>query len=198
MDEVRHGTTEEMLALRDGEGAAWAKAHVEACPECAAELYRLEQVRAQLRALPALAPPRDRWAVIADLARRQRRQQRFSGGVGLAAAAALAGLLLVAVHGGTRADPLEAQVALKTAMARSQAMEQVLQGVDPDARALGGEAAGVVAELQRRLEELDARLGDPAEWREEPSYQAALWNERAALLSALVDVHTTRVAYAGL
>ena len=59
------------------------------------------------------------------------------GGMGLAAAAALAGLLLVAVQG-TRPDALEAQTTLRAAMARSQAMEQALKGVDPDARALVG------------------------------------------------------------
>lgn len=197
MNEVRHGTTEELLAVRDGEGTAWAQAHAAACEACAAELYRLEQVRSQLRALPAFAPPRDRWPVVAERAWRERRQRRFSGGMGLAAAAALAGLLLVALQG-TRPDPLEAQSTLRTAMARSQAMEQALKGVDPDAKALNGTTAGVVVDLQRRLEALDAELGDPGEWANDPSRQARLWNERAGLLSALVDVHTTRVAYAGL
>ena len=45
MNEVRHGTTEELLAVRDGEGTAWAKAHVAECEACGAELYCLEQVR---------------------------------------------------------------------------------------------------------------------------------------------------------
>jgi hypothetical protein len=197
MTDVRHGTTEELLALRDGEGTAWAKAHVASCEGCSAELFRLEQVRAQLRALPAFAPPRDRWALIAERARRERGARRWSRSVGLAAAAMLGGLLLVAVQG-TRPDPLEAQATLRTAMARSQAMEQVLRGMDPDGRALGGEAAGAVATLQGRLEALDAKLGDPSAWRDEPQRQAEMWNERAGLLSALVDVHTTRVAYAGL
>jgi hypothetical protein len=195
--EARHGTTEELLAVRDGEGTAWARAHAEACPVCAAELYRLEQVRSQLRALPGFTPPRDRWPLVAERARRERRQRRFSGGMGLAAAAALAGLLLVAVQG-TRPDPLEAETTLRTAMARSQAMEQVLRGVDPDAKALSGATAGVVVDLQRRLEALDTELGDPSEWGNDAYRQAQLWNERAGLLSALVDVHTTRVAYAGL
>jgi len=197
MSDERHGTTEELLAVRDGEGSAWAKAHVDACAACAAELYRLEQVRAQLRALSAFAPPRDRWAVVVERTKRERRQRRFSGAAGLAAAAALGGLLLVAVQG-TRPDTLQAETTLRSAMARSQAMEQVLKGMDPDARALGGEAAGAVVDLQQRLEAIDARLGDPSEWRSEPGRQAQLWNERAGLLSALVDVHTTHVAYAGL
>ncbi len=197
MNEVRHGTTEELLALRDGEGSAWAKAHVECCESCARELYRLEQVRAQLRALPTLASPRDRRALIAERARRERLQRRFSGGIGLAAAAALAGLLLVAVQG-THPDPLQAETTLKTAMARSQAMEQMLRDLDPDARALTGGAAGAVVDLQMRIEALDARLNDPDGWRNDRARQSELWNERAGLLSALVDVHTTRVAYAGL
>jgi anti-sigma factor RsiW len=197
MSDERHGTTEELLAVRDGEGSAWVKAHVEVCAACATELYRLEQVRAQLRALSAFAPPRDRWSVVVERARRERRQRRFSGAAGLAAAAALGGLLLVAVQG-TRPDALQAETTLRSAMARSQAMEQVLKGVDPDARALGGDAAGVVVDLQQRLEAIDARLGDPSTWGSEPGRQAQLWNERAGLLSALVDVHTTHVAYAGL
>jgi len=197
MNGTRHGTTEELLELRDGEGSAWAKAHVGSCGACGAELYRLEQVRARLRALPTFSPPRDRWAVVAKRARVERRSGRWSRGVGLVAAASLAGLLLVAVQG-TRPDPLQAQVRLRSAMARSEAMEQELRGLDPDGRALDGAAAGVVADLQGRLEALDAKLGDPAEWRAAPHRQAEMWNERAGLLSALVDVHTTRVAYVGL
>lgn len=197
MNDERHGTAEELLAARDGEGSAWAKAHVETCAACGAELYRLEQVRAQLRALPSFAPPRDRWVAVAERAKRARRQRRFSGAAGLAAAAAIGGLLLVALQG-TRPERLEAETTLRSAMARSQAMEQVLKGVEPDTRALGGEAAGVVVDLQQRIEAIDERLGDPSGWGNNPARQAELWNERAGLLSALVDVHTTHVAYAGL
>jgi hypothetical protein len=197
MTDERHGTTEELLAVRDGEGSAWAQAHVEACAACGAALYGLEQVRSQLRALPAFAPPRDRWAVVAERARRERRQRRLSGLAGLAAAAMLGGLLLVAVQG-TSPNTLEAETTLRSAMARSQAMEQVLKGVDPDARALGGDAAGAVVDLQRQRETIDSRLGDPQQWSNDPARQAQLWNERAGILSALVDVHTTHVAYAGL
>jgi hypothetical protein len=77
-------------------------------------------------------------------------------------------------------------------------MEQALKNVDPDARALTGATAGVVVDLQRRLEAIDTELGDPSGWGSDPGRQAQLWNERAGFLSALVDVHTTHVAYAGL
>ena len=80
MNGTRHGTTEELLALRDGEGGAWVKAHVGSCGACEAELYRLEQVRARLRALPTFSPPRDRWAVVAERARVERRSGRWRFG----------------------------------------------------------------------------------------------------------------------
>jgi len=197
MSDVRHGTMEELLAVRDGEGSAWARGHVEACASCGAELYRLEQMRSRLRALPQYAPPRDRWAVVAVQARAERRVRMVSALTGLAAAAALAGLLLVAAQG-AGPDPLAARTSLRAAMARSQAMERTLRELNPDSRALNGQAAAAVADLQGRIEALDARLGDPAALGRDLGRQAELWNERAGLLSALVDVHTTRVALAGL
>ncbi len=36
MSETRHGTSEELLALRDGEGSAWMRQHVAECAACAA------------------------------------------------------------------------------------------------------------------------------------------------------------------
>lgn len=197
MSEMRHGTTEELLALRDGEGSAWARNHVAACAACAADLYRLEQMRAQLRALPVFVPPRDRWPVIAHAARRERRRRWQSGAMGLAAAASLVGLLVVATHG-TRPDRSEAESALKTAMAQSAAMERALQVLAPETRALSGARAGVVADLEDRLVRIDAALGDPSAWRWDPDQVIQLWRQRTGLLSALVDVHSARVAVAGL
>jgi hypothetical protein len=69
----RHATMEELLAVRDGEGSEWGREHAAACTECAAELFRLEQVRARLKALPAMTPPRDRWPGIAARAKQERR-----------------------------------------------------------------------------------------------------------------------------
>ena len=89
MSEIRHGTGEELLALRDGEGSAWVREHAAACPACAAELERLEQVRAQLRALPSFAPPRDSWPVVREAVRRERARRRIWAGSSLVAAAAV-------------------------------------------------------------------------------------------------------------
>ncbi len=195
MSETRHGTIEELLALRDGEGSAWTREHVTACAACAAELERLEQVRSQLKALPSFAPPRDRWPVVEQAARWERRRRRVSWSTGLVAAAAVVVLsFMVFRHAGQ--TPQDA--ALKQAMAESAAMEQVFRSLQPDQRALTGKTAGVVADLEDRLAQVDAQLNDPSAQRTDPGRVAELWKQRAGLLSALVDVHETRATYAGL
>jgi hypothetical protein len=198
MSAVRHAGTEELLALRDGEGSEWAKAHVAECASCAGELYRLDQARSRLKALPAYAPPRDRWAEIAARARRERGRRRAQGLAGLAAAAVLAALTFVSLRpdGADRAE-LE-RAALSSAMARSQAMEQALRALAPELRALPGDAAGAAADLEERLAAVDAALEDPGAWRREPGRVVELWEQRAGILSALIDVHATRAAMAGL
>jgi hypothetical protein len=195
MSEMRHGTSEELLALRDGEGSAWVREHVAECATCAAELERLEQVRSQLRALPSFAPPRDRWPLVEQVARGERRRRRLSGTVGTLAAAAVVVLSFVVLRH-ARSAPDDA--AVRQAMAESAAMEQVFRSLQPDQRALTGRTAGVVADLEDRLAQVDAALNDPTALRVTPERAAELWKQRAGLLSALVDVHETRATYAGL
>lgn len=196
MNAVRHATTGELLALRDGEGSGWAREHAASCPACSGELFRLEQMRARLKALPAFTPPRDRWAEIAVVAKRERRSRWARSVSGLAAAAALTALTFVALR--PPADTASGQAALDRAMARSQALEQTLKALDPDYQALSGEAARAVAELEDRLTSIDARLGEPSAWTSRAGQAADLWQQRAGVLGALVDVHSTRLAAAGL
>jgi anti-sigma factor RsiW len=196
MSEMRHGTVEELLALRDGEGSAWVREHVAACGPCAAELQRLEQVRAHLRALPVFAPPRDVWPVVREAARRERARRRLWTGSSLVAAAAVVVLAVAVLRRPASAAPED--VALQQAMAESATMEQLFRSVHPDRRALTGQAAGVVAELEDQLAQVDAALGDTVTWQRDPGQVAALWKQRAGLLSALVDVHETRASMAGL
>src|SRR3989442_7713308 len=59
-----HCTMEDLVAVRDGEGSTGARRHLEDCAACRAELDALYQRVAQLKALPALRPPRDRWDVV--------------------------------------------------------------------------------------------------------------------------------------
>lgn len=198
MSDIRHGTTEELLALRDGEGSGWTKAHVEECVACAGELYRLDQMRARLKALPTFVPPRDRWPVVATRARAERRRRWVHGAVGLATAAALTLLTVVALRPDGAASTAAGRAALQRAMAQSAAMEQSLRDLSPESRALPGDAAGAVASLEDRLSTIDAELVEPGAWRANPDRVLGLWQQRTGVLSALVDVHTTRIALAGL
>jgi hypothetical protein len=194
MSDVRHGTSEELLALRDGEGSAWMREHVAQCTACAAELERLEQLRSQLKALPSFAPPRDRWPVVLQAARQERRRRRLSVSAGVLAAAVVVLSFVVFRHSAVPSQ----DAALRQAMAESAAMEQLFRSLHPDQRALTGRTAGVVADLEDRLAQVDAVLNDPSALRADPERVAELWRQRAGLLSALVDVHETRATYAGL
>jgi hypothetical protein len=193
---VRHGTAEELVALRDGEGSAWAREHVATCAACAAELYRLEQVRSRLRALPSLIPPRDRWPAIADTARRERRARRLHSGIGVAAAAVLAFVTFLAVRPAPDTRAHDARAALDRAMLQSQAMEATLKAMAPERRALPGAAAGVAADLESSLSDVDAALNIPDAWRTQPDRVIDLWRQRTGILSALVDVHAGRATFA--
>ena len=66
-----HCTLDDLLEVREGEGTGAARRHLEACDACRAELDRLHQRVAALKALPALRPPRDRWPVVRDMVRAQ-------------------------------------------------------------------------------------------------------------------------------
>lgn len=196
MNEIRHGTTAELLALRDGDGTAWTRDHIAACAACAAELYGLEQIRSRLKALPAMQPPRDRWGVIAAQARRERRSRRLHSAVGLAAAAVLAIVTFVAVRPEASVPVAQTRAELNRAMIQSQAMEAALNALDPEQRALPNAAARVAADLQASLGELDAQLNQPGLWQSEPARVADLWRQRTGILSALVDVHAGRATFA--
>ena len=63
---LRHCTIEELLELRDGEGSAAARSHMNSCEACRTELDRLHQRVAALKSLPSFAAPRDRWPIVRD------------------------------------------------------------------------------------------------------------------------------------
>lgn len=208
-----HLTMDELLALREPgrePGVAAARAHVEACAACRAELDRLDQRVARLRALPALRPARDGWpAVQARLAAERRvRVVRWAGVAGLAAAAAA--VLVVSV----RRDPALAErqlvaasslaaepATLDSMKARSQALEAVVGRFEPGQGVVDGRTARLAAELEDRIATVDAQLQtvdllpDAAE---RVNRSLPLWRERVGLLGALVDVHVTRASNVGL
>ncbi|MFN2570255.1 MAG: hypothetical protein ABR537_01395 [Gemmatimonadales bacterium] len=195
---MMHCTMEDLGALRASEASVWARRHIADCLQCQAELEALYQRVAQLKSLPALRPSRDRWPVLraelrADRSRRRRTWSAWGGS--LAAAAALAGVLLVRPWGAQ--SSLHAE--LSQAKQQSATLEDSLQQFGIDGRVLSGHAAAVVAELEDRISVIDGSLaqrniaaaGGDAEL-------VKLWQERVGLMWELVTARATRARYVGL
>jgi hypothetical protein len=199
---MTHLSMDALVSLREPgsePGDAAATEHLNQCPQCQAELQRLHQRVARLKALPTLRPSRDRWPetrarFIAD---RRRRRTRVVGLAGLATAASVALGLVV----GDLSRPADATTdQLNQAMERSQMLESALSDYNPDGRVLDGRTARIAGELEDRIARVDRQL----EVTELQQQQATdrdllkLWRERVGLLDALVDVHVTRASNAGL
>jgi len=192
-----HCTMDDLLALRGGEASGWARSHAEACPTCRAELDALYQRVAQLRALPARRPARDRWPAVREAVVAERRRRRERWGVwSVAAAAAVAGLLVFRPFTTGRADAAE----LARVKRQSATLEEQLERYDPDARVMSGRAAALAAALEDRIAVIDGELAQLAVPRA-PARGAelvTLWQQRVELMGQLVSVHVTRAAYVGL
>jgi hypothetical protein len=201
---MTHLSMNELLALREPAsepGTAAAREHLAECAECRAELDRLHQRVARLKALPTLRPTRDQWpAVRARLAaERRRRRVRWGGLVGLATAASLA-LFVVARDLGRPQAVSAAEQQISQSKQESRALERTIERYDPDARVLDGRTARIAAELEDRIATLDRQL-EMVELLEQPQRDprlVQLWRERVGLLDALVDVHVTRASNVGL
>lgn len=200
---MTHLTIETLVGLREPglePGDTVAREHLEGCAHCRAELERLHQRVARLKALPALRPSRDRWSAVRDRIRAERRRHRarFAGLAGLATAASVA----LAVGAGMLRQP-DARLTpadIEQAMARSQVLESALDRLDPESRVLDGRTAGITQQLEDRIARVDREL-EMADLMEQQAREAELlklWRERVGLLDALVDVHVTRASYVGL
>jgi hypothetical protein len=161
-----HLSMEQLLAVRDGDRSEptliAAHEHAAACVACGAELDRLHQRTARLKALATLEPTRSQFpAIQARLAddRRHQWQRRLAVG-GLAAAAALA--ISVVGYDLVRPSRLDASAQLETAMTRSQVLEQTLTAYRPESRVIDTRTAQVVIELEDRIAAVDARLARAA------------------------------------
>jgi len=198
---MSHLALEQLLALRDrGQepGTATARAHLDGCPDCQAELARLDQRTARLRALATLRPARDQWPMVRQrvAAERFHRRLRWAGMGTLASAAALATVLV------WQREPLPhvtTAVAINSVMARSHQLEQVLQAYNPDAHVTDGVTVSAASALEDRIALLDRRLevAQMLEPRQRDAELLRLWQERVGLLDALVDVHLTRATNVG-
>lgn len=200
---MTHLSIDDLLSLREPgtePGAAAAREHVNQCDQCQAELDRLHQRVARLKALPPLRPARDRWPETAARfrAERRRRRTRTAGSLALALAASIAIVTGPLSTPGTSLAPTSTRIS--QAMERSQALEDALSAFNPDARMLDGRTAGMAQELEDRIAQVDRELEATELSRQQARDDELLklWRERVGLLDALVDVHVTRASHAGL
>jgi hypothetical protein len=205
---MTHLTMEQLLAVREPglePGVSGWRDHASACDLCRAELERLDQRVARLRALPALKPSRNRFAEIRASTRADRRRKRLMvlsvGGFAVAASLALA-VVLTRGPGGP-ADPTTQQLAeqqeLDSIIASSRSLEGAIQDYNPDQRVTDGRTAVVAASLEDRLARVDDQLQLVDMMDRSVRQEAALrlWRERVGLLNALVDVRVTRARAVG-
>jgi hypothetical protein len=192
---MMHCTMEDLGALQAGEASVWARRHITTCAACQAELEGLYQRIAQLKALPALRPARDRWPAVKSALHTQRSRRRRTWGAwtgSLALAATIAAVLLM--QPGTQST---AHAELSQVKQQSATLEDSLQRYDTDGRVLSGHAAAVVADLEDRISILDGALAQ----REQSAQDAELvqlWQERVGLMRELVNARATRARYVGL
>jgi hypothetical protein len=186
---------DDLLALRDGEGSVWARKHREECAACRAELEAVYQRVAQLKALPALRPARDRWPAVRDvvLAERARRRRRWTG-FAFAAAAALTGLMVIAPTLGNKTNAED----LAQAKQQSAQLESTLQDYDPEGRVMSGREAEISARLEDQIALLDGRLIQLDDQSVQEALLVDLWRQRVDLMQQLVQVRATRAKYVGL
>jgi len=212
---VTHLTMEQLIALREPglePGVQAWRDHAAECAACGAELDRLDQRVARLKALPALRPSRDRLAIVmarANAERRARRRNRALRlvlvGVALAASVTLAvtavrslrperTLVRVAPDGAELASPELEQV-----MSRSQQLERAIASFDLDRQVVDGRTAGITQTLEDRLARVDRQIEMVDVMTGVARQQEALrlWRERVGLLDALMDVHLTGARYVG-
>ena len=194
---MMHCTIDDLLALKDNEGSVWAKQHLEACPACRAELEALYQRIAQLRALPARGPARDRWPAVLEEIRADRYRRRRRWGVwSLAAAAGVAALVVLRPFLPESVYPAE----LAAVKQQSATLEAELERYDPDGRVTSGRSAALAAALEDRIAVIDgelARLGDRAA-QTGVAELVNLWQQRVDLMEQLMSVRLTRADYVGL
>lgn len=199
---MTHLSMEDLLSLREPDtepGGAAAREHLNQCSDCQAELHRLDQRVARLKALPTLRPGRDRWPETSARFRAHRFRQRVRQ-IGFAALAAAASVAL-AVTVAHRPNPTEtSRGQISQIMERSQALESALSEYNPDGRVLDGRTARIAQELEDRIAGVDRQLEMAELSSGEPRDQdlLRLWRERVGLLDALMDVHVTRASNAGL
>lgn len=210
-----HPDLETLLAVRDGEAGAESVRHVASCPECAAELLYLRQVREALRSCPPVPPAGDLWpATRAKILGARDRRRAWSWAAAAVLVLAVAGVTLflsrtgapIPLPGGRDTaglrpfpapiprteEPPSPDPEIARLIRDSQRLESILDRLGERPTVLSGREAAAEMSIEDRLAEVDARLSgmvmDPLGRAE----HVGLWQERVQLLGTLAQVKGAR------
>ncbi|MFQ5703799.1 MAG: hypothetical protein ACE5HT_07235 [Gemmatimonadales bacterium] len=193
---LRHCTLQELLDVRNGEGSLGARTHVDECAECRDELDMLHQRVAALKALPSLNAPRDRWQIVSQTVRLERRRSAWLK-TGWVAAAALALLVGVNAFAHRTATTSNLATELQMLVRQSQQLDSALESVHLDGRVVNGMTALAIADLEDRITMIDTRLSAAQRVAIPPDELTGLFRQRVYLMDALVTTQVRRAAYVG-
>ncbi|HNX51378.1 MAG TPA: hypothetical protein PLS53_03650 [Thermoanaerobaculaceae bacterium] len=196
---MTHPALDELVAWRDGEATPVTSAHMDDCRECQAAAADLGSLRQRLRELQTSGPPADGWSAL-EARLTGRRQAHFLARCGWASAAAMILFTVaVAVRGGIEAWE-EARLTRETRalVAESQRLETILRSADRSGRVTSSRTALAMADIEERIELVDARLAASQRERRSSRDVLDLWQQRVSLLDNLASAQTARVAYVGL
>ena len=196
-----HLTMEELLDVRDGESRPEAAAHAASCPVCAAEVERLKEMRAALRALPLLRPEGDRWPLVRGAVERRRRRNGALA-VGGAALAMAASLVLALLLPGTTPAPLTdrgtSRNEISDLVAESQRLEEALRALGPERRVMDVWQVSALEDPEDEIGFVDMRLVGPGARSLPPEEAVRLWRRRVDLMNELLRARGGQTVYVGL
>ena len=196
---MTHPSLDELVAWRDGESAPDTGAHVDGCPQCRTAVAELGSLREHLRALPMAEPPAGGWTTVKTRLAEQRHSRRLARCGWAAAAAMVFFTMAVAVRGSIEAwEEAKLNRETKGLVAESQRLESILRGADTSGRVTSARTALAIADLEERIELVDARLAAAQRERRSTRDVLDLWQQRVSLLDNLASAQTSRVAYVGL
>jgi hypothetical protein len=199
-----HASIDHLLSLRDGQPVdAATAAHVERCPRCAADLYKLRETRAKLQSLPQLDAPSSFQEIQRAMTRPAPTPRRVMSGRLVAAMAfvTLTTIFFVALRDETApqiadqgaqqaelpapANPVE-PVRLPELVAQSQRLDDLLQQLPERPRVERVSTAATIDTIEERIQWLDFQLSDAGGLNE--AQMRRLWRERVELMDSLVKV----------
>lgn len=185
-----HPSLQELLALRDGDGAPETARHVERCDECRGAVEEMSEVAEALGELPPVPAPPGNWDLICS---RIESRSRWSVGTLLGVAAAvILGLAVGALVGRFDQDSQNAghfaagdtRQAIEQLSSASRELELVLQDAALQSPVLSLRRAAMIVEIEDRIALVDLALADDVHHQGEGA--VALWSDRVELLDALV------------